>query len=150
MSWHNRRGSPPPAAATPPRSSRASPTPLREFSDGSYPGSAASPTSSPRCTSAGPPPASAPTARPGTTRLPASGGGLPHDTLQRVVRPNPRPVLARERHVRQRLLHPLAQQRRRLPQPHRFQLLHHRRRLGPRRLLVLLGVDRLQHRRHLL
>jgi hypothetical protein len=59
-------------------------------------------------------------------------------------------VLPRKGHVRQRLGDPLPHQRRRLGQTQPLQLLHHLLGLALGRVPVLLGVDGLEHGRHLL
>ena len=73
---------------------------------------------------------------------------LPHDPLQRIVGADPRPVLAWEGHVAERLGHALFDDLGGLGELHLVKLRHDVGRLLLGRLAVLLGVDRLEHRHH--
>jgi hypothetical protein len=75
---------------------------------------------------------------------------LPHDPLQHIVRADLRPVFAREGHIGEGFLDALPHDRGRLRKLHRLQFRDDRLGLGPCCLAIFLGVDRLEHRRHLL
>lgn len=72
---------------------------------------------------------------------------LPVEPLDRVVRADAPPMLARHLAVRQRLGAPVAHDLGGLLEPHRFQVAGHRFRLGGRGLALLHRVDGLEHGR---
>jgi hypothetical protein len=74
---------------------------------------------------------------------------LPHDPFQGIVCPKAPPVFSGEIHVVQCLFNIFLHQLAGLGQLHGFELLLQVSNLLVRSLLVLLGVDGLEHRRHL-